>query len=225
MRFCIVTVVLHPVSIQSLAGVPLDVHSVAVGSGYLGAALGVGMVVPQIVRIRQNPAMPGVSVLSWSLTALSCLTWLLYGVRGGVLPQIPGNVLIVSGAVLVALTAPSVVDAGARAAGIGLPAVGLVAAATVLPPQAIAYLAFGIGLAAALPQTLTSFARAGADESAVSIPAWLMRAGSQAAWLLYAILLSDVAVAVAASVTLASALLLLAIESRRPARRAVLVRA
>ena len=204
---------------------PLDAHSLAVGSGYLGAALGVGMVAPQILRIRRNPTMPGVSVLSWSLTALSCLTWLLYGVRGGVLPQIPGNVIIVSGAVVVALSAPSAIEVGSRAIALGLPAAGLVAAATVLPPQAIAYVAFGIGLLAALPQTLTSFARADADESAVSIPAWLMRAGSQAAWLLYAVLLGDVAVAVAASVTLASALLLLAIETRRSAHHAVLVRA
>lgn len=204
---------------------PLDAHSLAVGSGYLGAALGVGMVAPQILRIRRNPTMPGVSVLSWSLTALSCLTWLLYGVRGGVLPQIPGNVIIVSGAVVVALSAPSAIEVGSRAIALGFPAAGLVAAATVLPPQAIAYVAFGIGLLAALPQTLTSFARADADESAVSIPAWLMRAGSQAAWLLYAVLLGDVAVAVAASVTLASALLLLAIETRRSAHHAVLVRA
>ena len=200
-------------------------HSLAVGSGYLGAALGVGMVVPQILRIRRNPAMPGVSVLSWSLTSLSCLTWLLYGVRGGVLPQIPGNVLIVSGAVLVALSAPSAIGTAVRAIALGAPAACLGVAATVLPPQAIAYLAFGIGLLAALPQTVTSFARASAHESAVSIPAWLMRAGSQAAWLLYAVLLGDVAVAVAASVTLASALLLLAIETRRPAPRVVLARA
>jgi uncharacterized protein with PQ loop repeat len=211
---CIVTVVHASVSIQLLPGIP-DLHSLAVGSGYLGAALGMGMVIPQIARTVRNRAMPGVSALSWSLTAISCSTWLLYGIRARELPQIPGNVVIVSGAVLIALLVPSVTAPRTRAARLAalLAVVGAVAA--VAPPTLLGLLAFAIGLVSSWPQLITSLTRPVHVPSAVSISAWLMRCASQAAWLFYALVLHDLAVTIAATVTLTSALVILAVELRR----------
>jgi uncharacterized protein with PQ loop repeat len=209
------------VSIQDLPGLP-DLHSLAVASGYLGAALGMGMVVPQIARTLRNRAMPGVSALSWSLTAISCSTWLLYGVRARELPQIPGNVVIVSGAILIALLVPSATTLKTRAVRLGalLAAVGCVAA--VAPPTMLGLLAFAIGLVSSWPQLITSLTRPVHVPSAVSISAWLMRCASQAAWLFYALVLNDLAVTIAATVTLTSALVILAVElKRRPAATSV----
>lgn len=221
MTDCIVTDVRASVSIQDLPGLP-DLHSLAVASGYLGAALGMGMVIPQIARTLRNRSMPGVSALSWSLTAISCSTWLLYGVRAQELPQIPGNVVIVSGAILIALLVPSATAPRIRATRLValLAAVGTVAA--VAPPTMLGLLAFAIGLVSSWPQLITSLTRPAHVPSAVSISAWLMRCASQAAWLFYALVLHDLAVTIAATVTLTSALVILAVElKRRPAATSV----
>ena len=113
--FCIVTDMFAPLSIQNIGGVPVDLHAIGVTSGYLGATLGVGMVVPQIVRTLRNRHLTGVSPLSWSLTVLACFTWLTYGLRTAEVPQIPGNVLIVSGSVVIVLLVPSAVSTRLRA--------------------------------------------------------------------------------------------------------------
>ena len=190
-------------------------HDIAVASGYLGAALGVGMVVPQIVRTFRNRDLPGVSALSWALTATACLAWLLYGVRAREIPQIPGNIFIVSGAAVIVLAVPSALSVGARSVRLAGAAAVLIAAATVLPPAYIGYLGFVIGLSASWPQTIRSLARAHEPDSAVSVSAWVLRAGAQAAWLYYAVVMRDLTVTIAASVTLCSAVVLLYIETRR----------
>jgi uncharacterized protein with PQ loop repeat len=202
-------------SIQDIGGVPVDLHAIGVASGYLGATLGVGMVVPQIVRTLRNRHLRGVSPLSWSLTALACFTWLLYGVRTDEVPQIPGNVLIVSGALAIVLLVPSDVSVRLRAIRLGLAVVPLVAAAVWAPSTVVGLLAFGVGLGSAWPQLLTSLRRRPGTPSAVSISAWLMRCGSQFAWLCYAIVLHDVAVTISASFILTSALVILTLELRR----------
>jgi uncharacterized protein with PQ loop repeat len=194
----------------------MTLHDLAIGSGYLGALLSVGMVVPQLVRTARHPQTGGVSVLSWTLTMTTCLTWLAFGVRAGATPQIPGNVLIIPGAAAIALTAPSRLTVRRRAATLGAAAAAVLAAALVLPPDGIGYLAFLIGLASAAPQAIASVRRSSAaGGSAVSVPAWLLRGGSQVFWLAYAVVLRDVPVMVAAVVTLLSALVLVAAESRR----------
>ncbi|MEO8889377.1 MAG: PQ-loop domain-containing transporter [Jatrophihabitantaceae bacterium] len=205
------------VSIQDIGGVPPDLHAFGVASGYLGAALGVGMVVPQIVRTLHNRRLAGVSPLSWSLTALACFTWLLYGVRTGEVPQIPGNVLIVGGAAAIVLLVPSRLAARARALRLVTAAVPSVAAAVWAPATVVGLLAFGIGLTSALPQLRTSLRRPAGVPSAVSTSAWLMRCGSQSAWLCYALVLHDLTVTISATFTLAGAILILAVESRRSA--------
>ena len=57
---CIVTAMSTSVSIQTVAAGG-DVHALALGSAYLGAALGVLMVAPQIARTLRDRGLPGVS--------------------------------------------------------------------------------------------------------------------------------------------------------------------
>lgn len=206
------------VSIQTAAA-NLDLHTLGVAAGYLGAALGVVMVIPQIVRTYRNRARPGVSALSWALTALSCFTWLLYGIRASVAPQIPGNVLLVSGAVVVALAVPASLGPRWRAAGLAGAALVLVLVASVVPPTAVGFVAFGIGIVSTLPQTLRSVFAPRAAVSAVSVPTWLLYAASQVCWLIFALLVHDLVVLISAVFILTSSLVVVVSERRRARRR------
>lgn len=193
----------------------MHLHSLGVGLGYLGAALGVAMVVPQLVRTIRDRSLPGVSVLSWSLMALACLSWLLYGVRTGEIPQIPGNVLLVSGAVVVALAAPSALSVGLRAALLAASGLGLVALAVLASSAAIGFVAIGIALVSSTPQSVKSVLRRGATVSAVSPMSWVLRVASQLCWLLYALTVHDVRVVISAIVLLVNAVVVLVAETTR----------
>jgi uncharacterized protein with PQ loop repeat len=173
--------------------------------GYLGAALAVCMVVPQIVRTYGDRALGGVSVLSWALSGLSSFTWLLYGVRAAEMPQIPGNVLTVSGSVVIALAVPSSASRGRRAVALALAGAALCALATVVPPTALGFVAFGIGIVSMLPQTVNSLRRTTGEVSAVSVPTWVLFGASQLCWLIYALVVHDLVVAISACWILASA--------------------
>lgn len=198
----------------------LDVLGTA--SGYLGAALSVGMVVPQLVRTMRSRGTGGVSAPSWALTTITCLTWLIYGVKAGVVPQIPGNMLIVPGAAAIVLLVPAKLTVARRAMMLAAAASGVIVAATFLPTEYIGYLAFLIGLLSSLPQAIESVWRSrSAGGSAVSVPAWLMRGCSQVFWLGYALTRHDVPIMVAAVVTLASAVVLVAAERSASTRRAM----
>jgi uncharacterized protein with PQ loop repeat len=188
------------------------------GVGYAGAALGVAMVIPQIVRTYRNRALGGVSVSSWALNGLSCFTWLLYGVRAAELPQIPGNVLTVTGAMVIALSVPSPTTRGRRAVAIGLPALALVALAVLLPPTAIGFVAFGLGIVSMLPQTVRSLRRKAGEISAVSVPTWVLFCVSQICWLVYGVALGDVVVTVSACWIIASSVAISGSELRQRRR-------
>jgi uncharacterized protein with PQ loop repeat len=206
-----------------------------IASGYLGAALSVGMVVPQLVRTIRNPDVWGVSATSWALTGVGCLTWLLYGIRAGELPQVPGNALIVPGAAAIVLIAPARASVPLRAVILAAASAAVIVAAIYLRPADVGYLAFAVGLVAAWPQAAESVRHArsaeasaelvrharSAEASAVSLPAWLMRGGAQVGWLGYAIGRHDVPVLVAAVVNLCAAIALVAVETRYQSRRAV----
>ncbi|HKC26594.1 MAG TPA: PQ-loop domain-containing transporter [Jatrophihabitans sp.] len=196
----------------------MALHALAEASGYLGATLGVGMVIPQIMRTLRDRTMPGVSALSWALTALSCTSWLLYGLRTGELPQIPGNVLLVTGAVVIVLVVPSAVSAGVRAVRVLAAALAIAALVPIVAPAVIGVVALSIGLVSALPQAVRSLRHRAAGESAVSLLTWWLRVGSQASWLGYAIALHDTTVMLSAVVLLSTALVVLGSELvRRPA--------
>lgn len=187
-------------------------HAIAIAAGYIGAALSVGMVVPQLMRTLRHGSLGGVSAISWLITAAACFTWLLYGVKGHVWPQIPGNALIVPGAAAIVLTTPARLTRTQRAALLGATAGVLIASTLFVPPDALGYLAFGISLVSALPQTLASVRRRRAGRSAVSIPAWSMRGGAQVFWLFYGFTMHNGPVVVAGLVTVVSAVVVIGAE-------------
>jgi uncharacterized protein with PQ loop repeat len=196
----------------------MTLHAIAVSAGYLGAALGVAMVVPQIVRTLRDRTTPGVSALSWGLTALACTTWLLYGIRAAELPQIPGNVLLASGSALIVLLVPSAAGLSARVVGLLVPALVLSAFAALAPTVAIGVAAFGMAVVSGVPQTVRSLNRRGDKISAVSLPSWLLRVASQASWLFFGIVIHDFTVVMSATFILSNALIVVASEvARRPA--------
>jgi uncharacterized protein with PQ loop repeat len=175
------------------------------------------MLVPQIARTYRNRALIGVSALTWALTAMSCLTWLLYGVRADEIPQIPGNVLTVAGAVVIVLAVPSSTGRAARTGWLLLAAAVLVALATVLPPTALGFVAFGIGMVSTLPQIARSLLGAGGD--AVSIPTWVLYGVAQLCWLAFAVIHRDLVVTISAVFLIVSSVLVSGSEWRRRAAR------
>jgi uncharacterized protein with PQ loop repeat len=195
--------------------VPVDllIQSLA----YLGASLGVAMVVPQIVRTVRHPALSGVSPVAWSMTVLACSSWLTYGLRTRSVPQIPGNVLLVSGAVAIVLLVPSAWSRGRRAALLGGAWGAVMVLAWTMPVGWVGYFALGMGLMSAWPQVYDSVAglRAGAGESGVSIGTWSLKVVSQTCWLVYAVATAQTPVAISATVALSTSLTLVAVESYR----------
>jgi uncharacterized protein with PQ loop repeat len=189
------------------------VHELANAAGYVGAALSVGMVVPQLIRTLRHPSLGGVSAMSWLITAACCFTWLLYGVKGQVWPQIPGNALLVPGAAAIVLAVPARLSWARRAVLLGATAGILIVVMVLAPADALGYLAFALTLIAASPQVITSVRRRQADRSAVSIPSWLMRGGSQVFWLYYGLILHNGPTALSAVVVLVSVAVVVAIES------------
>lgn len=191
----------------------MTIHEFALGLGYLGAALGVIMVVPQIARIVRHPSLPGVSPLSWALTSVACLGWLIYGIRTDAAPQIPGNVLLVSGAIAVVLLVNVPTPRRRRTLLLGAACAAVVAVTLVIPADSVGYFAFGIGLFSGIPQLVDSIGNWRAHiTSGVSVSTWALRIGSQACWLAYAVGTSDVAVGISACVMLSNAVAMVVLE-------------
>lgn len=191
----------------------MAVNEYAVAAGYVGSALGVVMVVPQITRVARHPSLPGVSALSWSMTTISCLGWMTYGFRTGALPQIPGNVLLILGAVSVVLLIDAGTARGRRATLLAGACTVQLAIVWTIPANDAGYYASLIGLFSSLPQLHDSIGnwRARRD-SGVSVSTWSLRIASQICWIVYAIGTVDVPVGVAAGVALSTAIALVTLE-------------
>ena len=192
----------------------MTTHEIAFGFGYLGAALGVAMVIPQIVRIVRHPSLPGVSPTSWALLIYACLLWMTYGIRTGALPQIPGNVLLISGAVVVVMLIESPMSRGRRGLLLALGAGLLEMTAWVIPPESIGYLGFAIGTISTWPQLYDSVGNWRAHvNSGVSLSTWGLRIASQVCWLTYAVGAGDLPVGVGAAVALLTGIAMVALET------------
>jgi uncharacterized protein with PQ loop repeat len=192
------------------------VGDAAVACGYVGALLCVCMVVPQIAGTFRDRSLPGVSALSWALTGLSSGAWLLYGLRAHEGPQIPGNALVVTGAVVIVLAAPSPIAQRGRAGILATAVLVLIGSGVLLSAVDVGLVAFGIGIVSTLPQvakSLVGLPVAGA--SAVAVPSWLLRAVAQLCWMFFAIVERDGVVLASSSLILCSSLLVSAAELRR----------
>jgi len=183
---------------------------------YAGSAIGVAMVVPQILRIVRNPGLGGVSPWTWAITAVSCSIWMFYGFRVGSFPQIPGNVFLISGAVAIVLLVPAAWSRRARAAGLVAVTAALLAVGSVLEPETVGFLAFGIGLLGMWPQVFeTVWLRRGMGPSALSLTTQGLKVGSQLLWLSFAILSGDMPVLVSAIVALSTNAVVTTVEYAR----------
>lgn len=183
---------------------------------YVASAVGVIVVAPQIQRIVRFPHLAGVSPWTWSITVVACSLWLTYGLRSGSMPQVPGNVLLISGAVAIVLLVPARWSRWRRAAALGLMAVSLVAVSTQLSPEQVGFLAFAIGLTGMWPQvTETVWQRRGLGPSSLSLSSSALKILSQTLWLSFALLTTDVPVIAAAVVTLTANGLVAAVEASR----------
>lgn len=183
---------------------------------YLGSAIGVAMVIPQILRIVRHPHMGGVSPWTWAITVVSCTTWIAYGVRTGSMPQIPGNILLVSGAVAIVLLVPAAWSRSVRAAGLAAVTAVAVGLSTLLEPEVAGFFALGIGLFGMWPQVFeTVWLRRGMGPSAISLTSQGLKLVSQLCWLAFAVLTLDVPVLVAAIMTLSTNLIVTVVEMAR----------
>ncbi len=183
---------------------------------YTGSAIGVAMVVPQIQRILRNPTMGGVSPWTWAITATSCVLWMTYGVRSHSLPQIPGNVLLVSGAVAIVLLVPAAWSRRSRGVLLALVVTALVLASTRLTPEQVGFLAFGIGVCGMWPQVYeTAWTRRGMGPSALSLTSSGLKVGSQVCWLSFALLTTDLPVIVSACMALTTNAIVTSVELGR----------
>lgn len=202
----------------------MDLHSLALPLAYLGALLSFAMVVPQLVRTIRHPDLPGVSPSSWAITAIACLSWLIYGLRADVLPQVPGNVLLIIGSVALVLLVPSAWSKRRRAVLLGAIGLVIVVASLVIAPVAVGYLAFGIGLFAGWPQLVDSFEnwRSGI-ESGVSLPTWWVKLAATASWLAYSVITMDLPVLIASVLGAATiiAVFMLEASARQAASRSL----
>ena len=183
---------------------------------YVASAVGVIVVAPQIQRIVRYPHLAGVSPWTWSITVVACSLWLTYGLRSGSMPQVPGNILLISGAVAIVLLVPARWSRRRRAAALALMAVALIAVSTRLSPEQVGFLAFAIGLTGMWPQvTETVWQRRGLGPSSLSLSSSALKVLSQTLWLSFALLTTDVPVIVAAVFTLTANGLVAAVEASR----------
>lgn len=183
---------------------------------YVASAIGVAMVVPQIQRIVRNPLMGGVSPLTWAITVVSCSVWIAYGIRTSSMPQVPGNILLVSGALAVVLLVPAAWSRRARAATLAGVVGALLVATTRLPAEAVGFLAFGIGLFGMWPQVIeTVWLRRGMGPSAVSLSSTALRLVSQSLWFTFAAVTFDLPVLTAATMMLVTNTTVMIVEVSR----------
>ena len=194
----------------------MDLSTFAQLLAYAGSAVGVAMVAPQIVRTVKHPHLGGVSPWSWAITVVACTLWLTYGLRSGSIPQVPGNVFLVSGAVAIVLLVPAEWSRSRRAWTLLGVTGTLVLFSTYLSPEQVGFFAFGIGLFAVWPQLFeTVWLRRGMGPSALSMSSQVLKVVGQVLWLSYAIIAVDTPVIVAAVVAVSTNAVIALVEHSR----------
>jgi len=191
-------------------------HTLALTIAYAASALGVAAVVPQILRTLRHPHMAGVAPLSYAVSIVACTVWMIYGLRADVIPQIPGNVLLVTGSIAIVLLVPSTLSRARRAVMLAAAMTVVTLLAFSVPVETAGFLAFGIALFSAWPQVVTSL-RGTREAAGVSLTTFGLRLGAGLGWLAYAVLNHDWPVTLSAVVMVSTTLLVLGLEATRRA--------
>lgn len=185
------------VETAELVGVPAAIASTAIG-------------LPQLLRLLARRDPTGVSVLTWTLTACSGATWVAHNLRHGEAVAAVANGWSALTAVAIVLRCR--VD-GRRlltASAVASIAVIVVAdlAAVVAAPDALGWIAAGVGLVMFVPQAWQVLA--GTNSAGVSAWTWLLVIVASALWGLYGVLHDDPAVVTPPVLTGVTALVILA---------------
>jgi len=189
-------------------------HTLALTIAYVASVFGVSAVVPQILRTLRHPHMAGVAPLSYAVSILACTGFMIYGLRADVIPQIPGNVLLVTGSIAIVLLVPSHLSRSRRALMLAAAMTVVALVAFRVPVETAGFLAFGISLFSAWPQVLTTL-RGSREAAGVSLTTFTLRLAAGLGWLAYAVIAHDVPVIFSAGVMTGTTLLVLAVESSR----------
>jgi uncharacterized protein with PQ loop repeat len=189
-------------------------HTLALTIAYVASVFGVAAVVPQILRTLRHPHMAGVAPLSYAVSILACTGFMIYGLRADVIPQIPGNVLLVTGSIAIVLLVPSHLSRSRRALMLAAAMTVVAVVAFHVPVETAGFLAFGISLFSAWPQVVTTL-RGTREAAGVSLTTFTLRLAAGLGWLAYAVIARDVPVIFSAGVMTGTTLLVLAVESSR----------
>ena len=189
-------------------------HTLALTIAYAASVFGVAAVVPQILRTLRHPHMAGVAPLSYAVSILACTGFMIYGLRADVMPQIPGNVLLVIGSIAIVLLVPSHLSRSRRALLLATAMTAVAVVAFRVPVETAGFLAFGISLFSAWPQVVTTL-RGTREAAGVSLTTFTLRLAAGLGWLAYAVIARDVPVIFSAGVMTATTVLVLAVESGR----------
>jgi len=168
--------------------------------GFAGSTLGAVMVVPQVLRAARSTGPSGISINTWTMVAVACSAWILYGVWCRQWPQLLALVTLAGAlAIIVIVSARNRVRVAPRLALLGVAVGGLVGLTVIAGPAATGIAASAVGVFAALPQ-LVACLKAAADRSAagsrssVSSATWLVYGLSQVFWLAFGIGVGDLIV-------------------------------
>jgi MtN3 and saliva related transmembrane protein len=170
---------------------------------------------PQLREVLQAGTQ-GVSLGSWSMFLSAAVVWATYGWKIGSPSTVIGNV---AGALAFSVLVTAIV-AARTSLRVAIPSVfGAIAAllttSVLLPTPVVGALGVAIGFTLAIPQIVVSWRTRGMP-STVSRTAWGMVAIGQSLWLLYGLLLPDIAITVVNIVALSASVTVLLLERGRP---------
>lgn len=188
---------------------------------YTSAALLMVMSVPQTVRAYRL-GTAGVSTLTWWTIAAAVSMWVVYGLRTDSVVLVVANVaaLVVTVATLLVLAHAHSDRWVSPAFGIAVALSLLLVVAMYVPLAVVVAGAVLLPIASRIPQLRASISSyRAAERTSVSRATWILAATGQTGWLIYGLMLGDMALIVVNVVCLVMALILLAADFANPGNR------